>query len=269
MLNVVIPIVNNPKSYDKLVTNLKDVEDVNILIGTTPLLCSKIEHLAGENVSIIEFEENSKREEIINGLQKYVDVGAVMILRKAISIDEFYQFVNNKRDIVLCKNSNGTIKKFFLSIWQKILKTFLGIKVYDGDTSVILFKEDISTVLMETNDLSFSSRVDRWRGVKQGTVSVSGEMVKTEVDVKNNIKYLVFALLALIIGAVVTTCVCVFVNVNIIVGLLLICLDIICLSISLIMIVITIFNCMVGKKSFKPAIEVVIDDYNSEQEEGE
>ena len=141
-----------------------------------------------------------------------------------------------------------------------MLKLFLGVKLYEGDTSVILFGEDISSVFSSINDLSFSSRVDRWRGLEQGTVEVKGSAVKTEVDKKAIFKYLIISIISLLVGAVVTTCVSLFAPMSIIVGLLLFCLDIICLTILCIMIVLIIFNYSIGKKHFENAVEVIDDD---------
>ena len=53
MLNVVIPIVTNVKGYQKLVSKLVDLEDVNVLIGITSSLKSQVEAWSGDNVYII------------------------------------------------------------------------------------------------------------------------------------------------------------------------------------------------------------------------
>ena len=262
MLNVVIPIVTNVKGYQKLVSKLVDLEDVNVLIGITSSLKSQVEAWSGDNVYIIEFEDGSSREAIINGLHRYIGEGSIMILRKPISIEEFNNFVISKKDIVLCNKNYSPVKRNFFLLWQKILKLFLGLKQYEGDTSAILFSEDISSVLNDSVDLSFTSRVDRWRGLEQGFVQVQGEAVKTDVDTKAIMKYFLIALTALIIGTVVTVCVCLFVNVSIIIGLLLACLDIICVMVILIMIVLVIFNYSIGKKHFSSAIEIENEEYD-------
>ena len=262
MLNVVIPIVTNVKGYQKLVSKLVDLEDVNVLIGITSSLKSQVEAWSGDNVYIIEFEDGSSREAIINGLHRYIGEGSIMILRKPISIEEFNNFVRSKKDIVLCNKNYSPVKRNFFLLWQKILKLFLGLKQYEGDTSAILFSEDISSVLNDSVDLSFTSRVDRWRGLEQGFVQVQGEAVKTDVDTKAIMKYFLIALTALIIGTVVTVCVCLFVNVSIIIGLLLACLDIICVMVILIMIVLVIFNYSIGKKHFSSAIEIENEEYD-------
>lgn len=255
MLNVLIPIVSNVKAYQKLLSALNSADNLNVLVGITSSLKSQLTSI-GENVYVIEYEDGSSRESIINGLQKYLEEGAVMILRKPITIEEFNNFIRTKKDVVVCKKNEGKVKQFITFIWQKLLKLFLGIKLYEGDTSVILFGDDVSSIFSSINDLSFSSRVDRWKGLEQGVVEVKGSAVKTEIDKMAVIKYMIIALISLLISVVVTTCVSLFVPMSIIIGLLLFCLDIISLTIICIMVVLILFNFSVGKKHFQNAIEI-------------
>lgn len=255
MLNVLIPIVSNVKAYQKLLSALNNADNLNVLIGITSSLKSQLTSI-GENIYVIEYEDGSSRESIINGLQKYLEEGAVMILRKPITIEEFNNFIRTKKDVVVCKKNEGKVKQFITFIWQKLLKLFLGIKLYEGDTSAILFGEDVSSIFSSINDLSFSSRVDRWKGLEQGVVEVKGSAVKTEIDKMAVIKYMIIALISLLISVVVTTCVSLFVPISIIIGLLLFCLDIISLTIICIMVVLILFNFSVGKKHFQNAVEI-------------
>ncbi len=266
MINVVIPIVNNAKKYSKIISDLSSIDDINVFVGVTTEQFKFVEEFQSENVFVIEYKDGSKREEIINSLQKYISGGDLFIMRKPITISEFEKFVNSESDITLSKPKRSNFKQFLMSIWQNILKTFLGVKLYNGDTSAIYFQEDIASVVLQSSNLSYSTRVDRWNGVSQGNVEISGESVKTESDKKLNIKYLIIGILALIIGTVVTAVVSVFASVSIIVGLLLFCLDAIMLSIFLILLIIITFNSMVGKKHFGSAIEVLKDEDFEEDE---
>lgn len=255
MVNIVIPIVNNLKSYKKLLSTLNGAEDINVLVGVCSSMASQI-HLNSENIFIIEFEDGSSRESMINSLQKYLVEGSVLILRKAITVDELYNFLKSKKDVVVCEHQSNVVVKFFIFLWQKILKMILGLKLYEGDTSVIFFNDEISSVLFSTNDLSFATRVDKWRGLEQSTVKVEGKAVKTDIDHKSILKFIMISILSLAVAVSVTVCVSIFVPVTIIIGLLLFCLDVICLSIFAIMMVLIIFNVIVGKKHFENAKEV-------------
>lgn len=256
MINILIPITQNAKGYKKIIADLSSNEEAEIFIGVISSQKNALQYPNRDNIHVIEYDNSAKREEIINSMQKYIQVGELFIMRKPITYNEFKDFLKNDRDIVVCKTNLSPIKKFFFMIWQKILRLCLGVRLYDGDTSAIYFGEDLAAVLAQSNNLSYSSRVDRWRGVDQGSVIVEGEPVKTEVDKKENIKYLLFGLLALILGAAVTTVVAIFAKVNVIIGLFLFCLDAICLAVFLLLLVVIIFNTVVGKKKFSSAIEL-------------
>ena len=242
MVNVVVPITNNAKRYKKILSSLSRANNVVVLVGVVSNQINELNFLDSENIYIIEFQDGSKMEEIINGLQKYISVGSIMIMRKPISENEFNSFVNNNKDVVTCRRNLSSFKAILFNFWQKILKTFLGVRLYEGDASVIYFAEDIASVILSSSNLSYNSRVDRWRGIEQGTVVVEGESVKTETDKKANIRNFIISLIAIAVAVSVTTVVSIFARVNLIVGLLLFCLDFIALAIVLILLVITIFN---------------------------
>lgn len=274
MVNVIIPITNNAKRYKKILSSLSRANNVVVLVGVVSNQINELNFLDSENIYIIEFQDSSKMEEIINGLQKYISVGSIMIMRKPISENEFNSFVNNNKDVVTCRRNLSSFKAILFNFWQKILKTFLGVRLYEGDASVIYFAEDIASVILSSSNLSYNSRVDRWRGIEQGTVVVEGESVKTETDKKANIRNLIISLIAIAVAVSVTTVVSIFARVNLIVGLLLFCLDFIALAIVLILLVITIFNNIVGKKQFGYALEIsqneeIDDEIDEEYEENE
>ncbi len=260
MINVVVPIVHNAKSYKKVLSSLVNVDNINVLIGVVSSQMSVLQTLEGDNIYYVEFKDGSNREAIINSLQKYIGDGALLIMRKPILPNELSEFLNTDKDVVVCKRNMSTVKNLFLQLWQKILRLCLGVRLYEGDTSVIYLGEDIATVISGTRNLSYSTRVDRWRGLVHGSVIVQGEPVKTDKDIKLNIKYALIALLAIIIGVVVTVVVSLYARVNIIVGLLLFCLDVICLATALILLVMIIFNNTVGKKNFGYAEEILNDE---------
>ena len=274
MVNVVVPITNNAKRYKKILSSLSRANNVVVLVGVVSNQINELNFLDSENIYIIEFQDSSKMEEIINGLQKYISVDSIMIMRKPISENEFNSFVNNNKDVVTCRRNLSSFKAILFNFWQKILKTFLGVRLYEGDASVIYFAEDIASVILSSSNLSYNSRVDRWRGIEQGTVVVEGESVKTETDKKANIRNLIISLIAIAVAVSVTTVVSIFARVNLIVGLLLFCLDFIALAIVLILLVITIFNNIVGKKQFGYALEIsqneeIDDEIDEEYEENE
>ena len=260
MINIIVPIENNAKNYRKILSDLSGNDEITVYVGVVQNQLQYVQDLESENINIIEYLDGANREEIINALSRFIPTGELVIMRRPISAIELDRFLNSKYDITICQNKNNGFKKIFVMLWQKVLKMCLGVKLYAGDTSVIDFKEDVASVVLQSANLSYSSRVDRWHGVSQGTVEVSGNPVKTSIDKKTNIKYLLFAILALVIGVAVTTVVSLFVNVSIVIGLLLFCLDVIMFAIFLLLVIVIMFNCIVGKKHFSIATEYVSED---------
>lgn len=262
MINVIIPITDNKMNFNNIISKLKNSEDVNVYIGACESVYNEIEFLVEdcENIEIIKFQQQSKREEIVNSLQRYVGLGSTIIMRKPITFEEFNQFANCKKDVATCDRNLSKFKNYIFIVWQKILKFLLGIRQYEGDTSVVFLSEDISAVVTESGNLSYASRVNRWRGIEESTIKVKSQPLKNELDKVSLLKNLAIAFSALLMAVIVTTCVCVFTNVTIIIGLLLICLDIICFAIIVLTIVMAILNSIVGAKYVQNAIEALVDN---------
>ena len=257
MVNVIIPISKNGKNFEKILEKLCNISSVKVILGVTEDEKGNLARFANEeNLSFHVYQNGSNIEEIINSLQKYIEQGSVMIMRKPIKMEEFNRFISQRKDIVTCQRTMGKIKAFFFMLWQNILKLLLGVRLYAGDPTAIYFSEEISAVLAQSYNLSYSSRVDRWRGAEQAVVAVEGDMVKTAVDKKSNVKYIIGGAICLAVATVVTVFVCIFAQMSIIIGLLLACLDIIALAVALIMAVMIGFNANVGNKKFKDAFEV-------------
>ncbi len=257
MINVVVPISNNAQEFYEVLGRLGNISNANVLVGVCE---SQYEDLSlrlrnFDNVSIYMYADGTHREEMINALQYYLQQGSVMIMRKPISMEEFNRFIVQKKDVVTCVRGMGKVKTYLLSLWQKILKLILGVQLYEGDTSVIYFNEDISSVLSQSSNLSYSSRADRWKGIEQATIETKAKPVKTPVNKKRNLYYIICCIIALAVSVTITTTVCLFAKMSIIIGLLLACLDIIALAIVLVMCVVIAFNQVIGKKHFDRATE--------------
>lgn len=269
MVNVIIPIVNKNVKFNSIITKLIDEPEINILVGINEDIYQSVvgDVGFGENIQYIKFKSGSKREAVINSLQKYIGAGSVLIMRKPITLDEFNKFVVSKKDVVTCRRDGNKLQYFMFKVWQKLLKFFLGLTEYKGDPSVIYLGDEISAVMSASGNLSFSSRVNRWKGIEQCTVPMSSGKVRSEYDRKDIFLYSIVSILAVVIGVVVTTCVSVFTNVTVMIGLLLVCLDVICAAVGLIMFIILLFNLSVGKKVVKDAVEIIEYKNDDEYEE--
>lgn len=258
MVNVIVPIDKNSKDYYKILNRLGHISTVNVHVG---IIDSEFDSLLNnleesDNVFIHSYQDGYNIEEMINSLQAYVGMGATVVMRKPITLEEFNRFITQRKDVVTCDREENKFKSFMRMLWNKILKLFLGVKMYEGDTSVIYLSEEVSAVISQSGNLSYSSRVDRWRGIEQCKVAAQGEPVKPIVDKKSNIKLMIYAIVSIVLAAVITTVVCLFAKMSTIIGLLIGCLDAIALIIAFIMYIMILFNSMVGKKHFARAIEI-------------
>ena len=256
MSNILIPIKDkNLENFKSLLLELAEKEELAVFVGVEE---KNLEKLGGfedcQNIQIISYQDGSNAEEMINDLHKYAGADSLLILRRPITIEEISKFLNCKLQVATCKVNRSKFKNAMFTFWQVILKTFLGIKEYEGDTSAIFLSEEISTVAYQSGNLSYSSRANRWRGIIQETIPVKGEPEKKEIDKKSVLKYSLIASWVLLFAIAVTTAVCLTVNVGVIVGLLLVCLDIICVAISFLTIIMAIFNTRVGSKKIGTAV---------------
>ena len=125
---------------------------------------------------------------------------------------------------------------------------------------MIYFDDEISAVLAQSSNLSYSSRADRWKGISQGVVATQGAPVKTPKNKKRNFYYILCCVIAFVLAAAITTVVCLFAKMSIIVGLLVACLDIIAVAIICVVFVVIAFNNVVGKRRFERPVERNFED---------
>jgi len=254
MLNVIIPITGEIAGHRALLDALDGALNVQVYIGVRNDIYDSVLNEYGDknNFNFFDFDKNTNKEEMINAIQDYLEEGSILILRKPVSIEEFEKIVNSDRDVVTSKRERSKCKAFIFNTWQNLIRMILGVKMYAGDYSVVYMNEDIADVAMSTGNLSYSSRVNRWKGIKQGVITTRA---KDEIEYKrtNNLKYMLLAILLLVLGAGVTTVVSIFAQMSIIIALFLFCLDAVCLAIAFILIVMRIFTNLVGKKQCSKA----------------
>lgn len=262
MINIVVPITDkNKDKFESLLSRLDGQEDIEVFVGLEQKN-SEIARLFEEsdNIYLSQFEDGTKIEPMINSMQKFIKGGARIVLRKPISLDELNKFITCKHDLATCTITRSKFKTFIFNFWQAILRLCLGVKEYEGDTSVVYLSEDISAVVSESENLSFATRANRWRGVEQTTIEVKDKPVEKEINKKTITKYSIIAGLSLLLGIIVTTVLCLTIDISVLVGLLIVCLDLICLAITVLTTIITIFNARVGLKKVQEAKEIYVNE---------
>lgn len=254
MIDVLIPLVDKPQEFIKSIESIAGFSEVNIIVGTTSELAKQYD-FDYPNVTMQIFKNGSKREEILNALQKFIMNANVFIARKPFTREEFENFVSADANIVSCERVQGNIAtRFFKKLWSKIIRYVFGVKFFMGDTSLMFFNENMGSILDKVNNLSYSTRVSRWRGIKQQTIKTSYPPVKAESDPKSNLMLILFSILSILIAVVVTTLVAIFTKPIVLVIILLVCLCMVCLSVSSFLILTYLFNLMIGKRDFIDAV---------------
>lgn len=257
MINVIIPIVENPKAYTEIITQLSLKRGLQIIVGITETLSKEVDFNFSNVVQTI-YKDGSRKEEIINSSQKYLVEGELVIARRPFSLKEFNALFSSPASITFVKGKpTNKITTFFKNLCYSLVKLIFGVRLFEGDSSLIRFDEDLTLVLSQAENFSYSTRIDRWKGVAKQAIDVESlTSTKNEVNKKSSIMLLIYSLLSIATGAVVTTCVLLFARLSIIIGLLIVCLDVLCLMTAFFCLVSLAFNNKIGQKNFGFAIPV-------------
>ena len=257
MIDVLIPIVDKPQDYLKAIESLRDEQNLNIIVGVTAAIAKEYSFDA-PNVTVQIFKNGSKKEEVINALQRFIESDNIFVARKPFTREDLYEFINADADIVTCQLHKGNaVTRFFRNLWALIIKYIFGVKFFQGDTSLIYFNEGVGSLLDKVNNLSYATRIDRWRSIKQETIQTSYPRAFPETDFRTSLTLILCSVLSLAVGLTVTLLVALLAKVTALVIVLLICLDIVCVFISLFLVITYLFNRKIGKRDFMKAAEAV------------
>ena len=249
MINVIIPVVEDVQKYQKMIAQLLVYSDVNIIVGLTENIDKSF--IKEDGVKYLVFKDNTNKEQMINSLSMFVLSGKILILRQTLGQKDLEKFIFSNQSILLAKEkSRNKFVDFFVMLWRLIVHMFFGVGFYQGNTSVIMFSQDLSEVLLQIGNLSYNSRVNRWRGVVESSANVSlSKTDKYPVDKKQNLIYILSSSTLFAVAILFTVLLCLFVNINFILGLLIVCVDIICAFVAIILLMMLAFNNKVGKKN--------------------
>ena len=211
MINLIFPITQNTPENKKFFDETKKRTDVNFLVGVTEELKDLYKvSTTNKRVKVKIYKKSSKKEEIINSLKDYALKGKIFIVRAPITQKEIDKFVSSSADITLCSVKKGNkFVEFFKNLGEKIIKALFGFTPYLGNVRAICFSENPSDILKEGYNISYATRVDRWKGYSYATIDIEEKGIKPEYNVKNVVIMLsvwVFLLLCGIAGTVVYFC---------------------------------------------------------------
>jgi len=167
---------------------LQKRKDVFVIVGALKSFEKDIKTSKKSNVLVKYFEDGSKKEEIINALKEDIEDGKVLVCRKVLTNEEVDNFLSSTADITICKENRSKFHNFFFKIWQIFMNMLFGFQFFDGDVSAVCFNEKLFPVLKNIENLSYSSRVNKWKKVEVKAIETSSKPAKKEYDkVKANV----------------------------------------------------------------------------------
>ena len=179
MINVIVPVVDNPQEYLSMIKEIAGRGDCAVYVGALfkfkPLDTPK-------NVVIKYYKNGSFKEEIINSLHSLPkNVGKTMVVRRPLTKEEFSSLVENRADIAYLKKPRSRFANLWSNLWKKLIKKLFSFYYFE-DISAICFSENIFNLVNSLNNLSYITRIDRFVGLKEETVASTKSSPRREYD---------------------------------------------------------------------------------------
>lgn len=259
MVNIIFPITEDDQKQKTLFDYLKKKKDIRLIVGVTESL-KKTYKLAESDSQIFKvYADPSKKEEIINSLINFAKKDKTLIIRKAISAEEIDKFLASKTEITICKEkSRNGFCEFFYNLGRKMMKFLFGFIPYGGKNNAIMFGQELSDVLRSANNISYSTRVNRWKGYSISRVEIEGNGYKFEYNKPKTLSILCLWISLLVLsisGTVVYYC---FLPVTFLNVFLFICLNLLFSVAMIVAITIAIMNISAGERYYGYAKEIIL-----------
>ena len=116
MINVLIPIGSNLKSYQQMIDGLSHFYDVNIIVGLSEKQEDQIVKL--DNVRYVIFKDGTDREAMLNSLSMFVLAGQILILRRAVDAKKLEKILSSNAGITLAKKP--TRQQIYCFLYQSL-----------------------------------------------------------------------------------------------------------------------------------------------------
>lgn len=204
MENIIIPVIS--REMVAFANETLGRRNTRVIVGVNKDLLPLIRDVDINKNCIKTFEEGTTKEEIINALNGELDDGKTLICRKAITKEEINKFFVSDSDITVCFEKRSKFKNFFFKMWQYFVKILFGFEFFDGDVSVVCFNENMFPVISNLSNLSYASRVNKWKYVTVSQVETREPAVPKEYSRRRSVATVcawVFLLLAVIVSTII------------------------------------------------------------------
>lgn len=210
MINILVPIVENPEDYANFLEKRKG-KGYKIFVGIKNDLAANFKPKS-KNIQIIKFSNRSKKEEIINSLHSCnLEPGKILVVRRVLTEEEFISIEKSEADVVSLKGKRNRFSSFFKKLLDKIVRKVFAFN-YFKDISAICYGEKMFQLLSVCQNLSLASRIDKYVGVQVEEIETQNSPAKKDYCTWKNI--LMFTLATFLLIASIAGAVCLFVFIS-------------------------------------------------------
>ena len=255
MINVIVPIVENVANWQDFIKR-HNSDDVQFFVGIREDLKQEFS-LKSKNVHLKVFKSESKKEEIINSLHSSkLQEGKILVVRRALTDEEFLNLTTSKCDISHLTTQRGRFVTAFKNFVRMLIMRFFAFSFFD-DISAICYGENMFQLMSVCANLSMASRVNKYVGVEIEQYVTTNKSVKKDYCRWKNILMIVLWSLLLAGSIVGGTLICVYVSTYMLVVLGVVLWIVVALGLWLMAMINFLRNVAVGNLRYGRAEECV------------
>ena len=192
MLNVIVPITENPEKFSDFIKKHAG-KNVKFYVGVTEGLAEKLPKISGAEVHV--YKNGTKKEEILNALHKLgIKKGKILVVRRPLEDEEFEKLSNSKAEVSSLRTHHNKFVSFFKNLARKIIRRVFSF-LYFEDISAVCFSENLFELMSVCPDLSMATRINRYVGVEVAEYESTQKPVKKEFSHLKAALWLGFSLL--------------------------------------------------------------------------
>lgn len=262
-MNIIIPIVENVEGFCKFI-DMANSKETNFFVGIKKSLADQFK-TRRKNVEVHVFNDNAKREEIINSLHTcQLKKAGIMVVRRPLSQEEFNGLLNSNAEISVIRKTRGKFSRAIKNFFSILLKKVFSFTYFD-DISAICYKESLFDLLSVCTNLSMATRINKYVGMEIEEIATNTPTVKKEYNRKKNAIFLSFGLIFFLACVASIVLLSLFVKFN----LIILFVDIFFAILGLGVMFMTILNftraVAVGDLRFGKAVEIVVEEKSKQE----
>ena len=179
MINVIIPVVDKPQVYLPILNEIAGRKDCRLYIGAL----EKFKDVSfPKNAEVKFYKADSKKEEILNSLHAIEkERGQVIIIRRPLESAEFKALIESRADIAYLKKPKSRFSAWWANLWKKLIKKIFAFYYFE-DISAVKFNENTFNLISSLTNLSYITRIDRFVGLKEETISSKNRSPRREYN---------------------------------------------------------------------------------------